>query len=211
MPIAVNSCRRAGAVTVTPASMALANARHWLAALAVMIGVFAGTPAVRAEAPATYMQRVANELVTAARTNSPQAFAAVIRRHADIPHIGMSSLGSYARVLAATDRPTYFSGLISFIARYAATNSPKYPVASAVAMAQTTEDSNGVYVDSRITLRSGENYDVRWWLVRSGASFKVRDAQVVGFWMSPFLKNLFENYIGENGGNPKALVVALNR
>ena len=157
------------------------------------------------------MQRVANELVTAARGGSQQAFAAVIRRHADVPHIGMSSLGTYARVLATTDRPSYFSGMVNFIARYAAKEAPKYPVASAIAMSQTTEDKDGVYVDSRVTLRSGETYDVRWWLVRNGASFKVRDAQVAGFWMSPFLKNLFENYIGENGGNPKALVVALNR
>jgi phospholipid transport system substrate-binding protein len=39
----------------------------------------------------------------------------------------------------------------------------------------------------------------------------VRDAQVIGFWMTSFLDNLFQNYISENGGNPKALVVALNR
>jgi phospholipid transport system substrate-binding protein len=39
----------------------------------------------------------------------------------------------------------------------------------------------------------------------------VRDAMVVGFWMTPFLKKLFEDYIAENGGNPSALVAALNR
>lgn len=211
MPLALHAGRRPGVPSRSLAVQGLADPRRWLAAFAVALGLLGSVHPARAEAPATYMQRVANELVTASRTNSQQAFAAVIRRHADIPHIGMSSLGSYARVLPSTDRPSYFSGLINFIARYAATNSPKYPVASAVAMSQTTEDSSGVYVDSRITLRSGETYDVRWWLVRSGASFKVRDAQVVGFWMSPFLKNLFENYIGENGGNPKALVVALNR
>lgn len=183
-----------------------------LAAAGALLAVLTLAPLpARAEAPATYMQRVANELVTASRAGSQQAFAAVIRRHADVPHIGMTSLGSYARVLPAADRPSYFSGMVNFIARYAAKEAPKYPVATAVALAQTTEDKDGVYVDSRITLRSGESYDVRWWLVRSGASFKVRDAQVAGFWMSPFLKNLFENYIGENGGNPKALVVALNR
>ncbi len=211
MPFARHAARRSSALSHSATVLTLVDPRSWVAALAMVLGLFGSIDPVRAEAPATYLQRVANELVTASRTNSQQAFAAVIRRHADIPHIGMSSLGTYARVLPSTDRPSYFSGLISFIARYAATNSPKYPVASAVAMSQTTEDSNGVYVDSRITLRSGESYDVRWWLVRSGASFKVRDAQVVGFWMSPFLKNLFENYIGENGGNPKALVVALNR
>ena len=60
-------------------------------------------------------------------------------------------------------------------------------------------------------MKTGETYDVRWLVVRRGDGFKVRDAQVMGFWSSPFLKNLFENYISENGGNPKALVVALNR
>lgn len=183
----------------------------WLASLGLLTAFIIAAGPARAEAPATYMQRVANELVAASRTGAAANFAAVIRRHADVPHIGISSLGSYARALAAMDRPSYFSGMVSFIARYAATNAPKYPVASAIMLSQTTEDSGGVYVDSRITLRSGETYDVRWWLVRSGASFKVRDAQVAGFWMSPFLKSLFENYIGENGGNPKALVIALNR
>jgi hypothetical protein len=29
--------------------------------------------------------------------------------------------------------------------------------------------------------------------------------------MTPFLKKLFEDYIAENGGNPSALITALNR
>jgi phospholipid transport system substrate-binding protein len=34
---------------------------------------------------------------------------------------------------------------------------------------------------------------------------------VMGFWASTTLDNLFQNYITENGNNPRALVVALNR
>ena len=179
-------------------------------ALAAIIALFASGPA-RAEAPATFMQRVANELVAAARSGSQVAIASVIRRHADVASIGTYSLGSYAGVLPASERASYYAGMVSFIARYAAKEAPKYPVASAVMLGQTEEDKSGAYVDSRVTLRDGTTYDVRWWLVRRGASFKVRDAQVLGFWMSPFLKDLFEKYIGENGGNPRALVVALNR
>lgn len=182
-----------------------------LAAIAAMFVVVAASGAARAEAPATFMQRVANELVAATRSGSQVAIASVIRRHADVASIGTYSLGSYAGVLPASERPSYYSGMISFIARYAAKEAPKYPVASVVVLSQTDEDKNGAYVDSRVTLRSGDTYDVRWWLVRRGSSFKVRDAQVLGFWMSPFLKDLFEKYIGENGGNPRALVVALNR
>ena len=30
--------------------------------------------------------------------------------------------------------------------------------------------------------------------------FKVRDVSILGFWMTPFQKRLFENYIEEHGG-----------
>ena len=58
--------------------------------------------------------------------------------------------------------------------------------------------------------RPVDAYDVRWLVVRRDGVYKVRDAQVIGFWMTSFLDNLFQNYISENGGNPKSLVVALN-
>lgn len=205
----------ASAAAIRPADLSFARTqltRSLLAMAALVAALLSGAEAARAEAPATYLQRVANELIAASRKGgSQQAFASVIRKHADVPYIGMASLGDYARGLAPTDRPSYFSGLVNFIGRYAASQAPKYPVASAIVTSQTAEDKNGVYVDSRVTLASGDYYDVRWWLVRSGASFKVRDAQVAGFWMSPFLRSYFEDYIGNNGGNPKALVVALNR
>ena len=40
--------------------------------------------------------------------------------------------------------------------------------------------------------------------------YKIRDAQVVGFWLTPFQRNLFRDYVRENGGNVNALVFALN-
>jgi phospholipid transport system substrate-binding protein len=165
----------------------------------------------RAEAPSAYMQRVANELVAASRTGSQAAFAATIRNHADVPSIGLNALGSYARVLPRSDRPIYYNGMINFIARYAAKEAPKYPIARFIITAQSQDDARGTYVDSHITLASGDAYDVRWLVVKRDGVFKVRDAQVIGFWMTSFLDNLFQNYISENGGNPKALVVALNR
>ncbi len=163
------------------------------------------------EPPARYMQRVAKELMTAARSGSQVSFATAVRSHADVPSIGLYSLGSHARSLPQAERPTYFTGMVNFIARYAAKEAPKYPLASAVVTGQTEETKTGVYVDTKVTLTSGTSYDVRWWLVRRGTTWKIRDAEVLGFWMSPFLKDLFEKYINENGGNPRALVIALNR
>lgn len=180
------------------------------AAMAVALLIATALPAF-AEHPTAFMQRVANELIAAQRAGGGAAFAAVLRKHADVGWIGQSALGSYAHRLATAERPNYYNGLIKFVSNYAAKEAPKYMVNRATVMSATEEGGTGVYVDTTIELKGGEQYDVRWWLGRNGTTFKVRDAQVVGFWMSPFLKNLFENYITENGGNPQALIVALNR
>lgn len=180
------------------------------AALSLLI-LIAGAATARAESPAAYMQRVANQLIAAQRSGSESDYATVLRSHADVPTIAINALGSYAQSLAKSDRPAYYAGMINFIARYAAKEGPKYPVARAIMVGQTQETANGIYVDSRITLKSGDTYDVRWRLVRRGGVFKVREAEVIGFEMTTFLNTLFQNYISENGGNPRTLVIALNR
>ena len=168
-------------------------------------------PVVRREGPAGFMKRVGNELLAASRSGSTAQFAMVLNSNADIPSIGISALGEYARSLPKTDRPIYYNGMINFIARYASKEAPKYPVARFIVTAQSKDDPRGTYIDSRITLASGDGYDVRWLVVKRGDTYKVRDAQVIGFWMTSFLDNLFQSFISDNGGNPKALVVALNR
>jgi phospholipid transport system substrate-binding protein len=168
-------------------------------------------PVVRRESPAGFMKRVGNELLAASRSGSATQFAMVLNSNADIPSIGLSALGDYARSLPKNDRPVYYNGMINFIARYASKEAPKYPVARFIVTAQSKEDARGTYVDSRLTLADGSGYDVRWLIVKRGTTYKVRDAQVIGFWMTSFLDNLFQNYISENGNNPRALVMALNR
>jgi phospholipid transport system substrate-binding protein len=184
-------------------------ARALIAAMALVMS--AGLAA--AESPAAYMQRVANELVAASRSGSgsAQAFATALRSHADLPSIGLTALGSYAQKLPKSDRPAYYTGMVNWIARYAAKEAPKYPVARAVVTGQSAATGASAYVDTRITLRSGESYDVRWKIVKRGSVYKVREAEIIGFEMTSFLNTLFQNYISENGGNPKALVIALNR
>ena len=169
------------------------------------------TGAARAETASGFMQRASSELIAANHAQSPGAFVAALRRYGDIPAIGITALGTYAGSLPRPDRPLYYNGMVNFIARYAAKESGKYQVSKATILGQTQEDARGAEVETRVELRSGETYDVRWQLVRSGASFKIRDAQVLGFWMTPFLANLFQNYIAENGGSSKALIMALNR
>jgi phospholipid transport system substrate-binding protein len=156
------------------------------------------------------MNKVANELLSASRSKSPALVAAVVHRYADTGYIGSYSLGNYRSQLTPTDRPGYLSGMVRFIGRYTATEAPKYPVAS-YRVTGSLRTAQGIMVDSVITLRDGSNYDVRWLLSQKGNTYRVRDAMVYGFWMTPFLRKLFENYIAENGGHVRALVAVLSR
>lgn len=164
-----------------------------------------------AEQPAKFMQRVANELIRATRTGSSVAIGKVISNYADVYSIGLSALGRYASRMKRSDRPAYHRGLTKFVARYAANESPKYPVARAIMTSQSKGGRNVFYVDSRVILKGGQSYDVRWVLFKRGARYKVRDAEVIGMRASTFLDSLFQKYIGDNGGNPRALVAALNK
>jgi phospholipid transport system substrate-binding protein len=199
-------------MTTVHQRLPLAGAASWIKAVAFVAALLVtGIGSAAAETPAAYMQRVANQLIEAQKSGTEGDFATVIRSHADVPTIALTALGSYAQSLSKSDRPAYYAGMINFISRYAAKEAPKYPVLRAIMVGQTKETANGIYVDSRISLRSGENYDVRWRIVRRGSVFKVRDAEIIGFEMTSFLNNLFQNYISENGGNPRTLVIALNR
>lgn len=185
---------------------------RWTQTLTMVLAwtAFVAAPARAADPAVQFMEKVANELLSSTRSGSPALIASVIHRYGDTGYIGSYSLGSYRGKLKAEDRPGYLAGMVRFIGRYAATESPKYPVAT-YKITGSLQGSQGTMVDSVITLRDGSNYDVRWLLAKQGGGYRVRDAMVYGFWMTPFLKKLFENYIAENGGNVNALVVALNR
>jgi len=194
---ATSSIERGGQAQAAPNATAPATAKT-------------DTAPARKESPAAYMKRVGNDLLLASRSGSASQIAMVLNANADVASIGLNALGDYARSLSKNDRPIYYNGMVNFIARYAAKEAPKYPIARFIITAQSQDDARGTYVDSHITLATGDAYDVRWLVVRRDGAYKVRDAQVIGFWMTSFLDNLFQNYISENGGNPKSLVVALN-
>ncbi len=171
---------------------------------------FALATPVSAESPTRFMQRVANKLISAQRNGSRAAFAQVIRSHADLSTIGLYSLGQYRKRLRREDRQPYFSGVVNFMAQYVSGEAPKYPVVKAVVIGRTKETRRGLHVDSVISLRDGSSYDVRWWLIRRGSTYKVGDAEVLGFSGLAQLKRLFEGFLQQNNGNPRKLVARLN-
>lgn len=188
-----------------------AGLRRWVMAATIGLLSLAASAAAHAETAAAFMQRVSSDLIAANHGQSATGFSAAIRRYGDVPTIGLGALGQYAGALPKNDRPLYYNGLINFMARYAAKNSGKYRVAKATILGQSEEDARGASVETRVTLSTGESYDVRWKLVRSGGSFKIRDAEVLGFSMTPLIGKTFQDYLAENNGSSKALIIALSR
>lgn len=185
------------------------------ASLAVLIGflaIVASAQAARADdAAVKFMRRAAAALINAQKQGTQSSFKRVVQRYGHVPAIGLYALGNYRRGLRQGDKRSYYRGLARFIGRYAAKESPKYRVARVKFAPNSVRDGRSVLVDSQVILKDGTTYDVRWMLIPNRRTFKVRDAQVLSFWVSPFLQRLFENYISENGGRVGNLVIALNR
>lgn len=157
-----------------------------------------------------FMRRAANSLIMAQRKGAPEAFQTAVRKYGHVPEIGLYALGDYRAGLPRRHRRVYYTGLAKFIGRYAASESPKYPVKRVTFAPIAIRNGRAVMVDSRVYIKGASYYNVRWMLVKSRGVFKIRDAQVLGFWISPFLQTLFQNYIRDNGGQVGALVTALN-
>ncbi len=183
-----------------------------LAGLLVVVVLACSAGGARAADPAiVFLDRVAKEAILAARSQSPSALQGVIARYADAPAIGAYALGDYRARLEPADREAYNAGMMRFIGRYAATEAPKYPVLRVTFAPDVRQTRAGIIVDSTIVMQDGGNYDVAWLLTRSGTGYRIRDAQVMSFWLTSFLKKLFEDYIGQNNGSVKALVLVLQR
>lgn len=183
----------------------------YMALMAVLACAIAPATALAEDKAVAFMRSAANALIAAQRQGSPESFQRVIARYGHVPEIGLYALGDFRSGLQRRQRSTYYQGLARYIGRYAALEGPKYPVARVTFKPHATADGRAIYVDSQVHLRDGSVYDVRWMLVQNRGTFKVRDAQVLGFWVSPFLQNVFLDYIRKNGGRVDALVIALNR
>lgn len=180
--------------------------------LALCVLISFSVPDAQAKGPAVkYMERVARELVKAGRLSSRSAFYKSILRYADTRHIGTYSLGIYLPNLKSGRKKAYYEGVRRFVARYFATQSRKYHVSKVVIGSTERKSGRSVLVDSKIHLASGTKYKVIWKLRKSGKGYQIQDARVLGFWLTPFLRSAFVNYVKKHGGNVEKLIVALKR
>lgn len=194
---------------------AIARGNRFGRAALIALAAATWTPALTSaslaasDRPASYVRTVTKEIMAAVRSGSPYTMAKVIRRHGDLPDISLYSLGSYRKGLPRNRRTSFYDGVARFMARYFVAQSKLYPVAKIEVVSPSTRADWGHKVDSRFTLRNGDTYTVRWLIVPRGKGYKIRDANLLGFWLTPFQKRLFEDYIDEHGGKVTALLAVL--
>ena len=180
------------------------------AALAAAIVLAQPGPAdASSDRAASFIRSVTKQVLAAVRSGSPYTMANVVRRHGDLPYISLYSLGYYRNHLPKSRRTSYYDGVARFMARYFIAQSRVYPVSRIDVYTPSVRGDEGYKVDSRFTLRNGDTYTVRWLVVRKGKGFKIRNASLLGFWLTPFQKRLFEGYISEHGGKVTALLAVL--
>ena len=167
--------------------------------------------ASRSKDPAVvFMKKVSKELMSAVRSGKKRNLERVIRRYADLAAIGQYSLGDYKRKLSRRYHSTYYRGVAKFMARYFMDQSKKYNVVGAKVESPSFVENGETIVDTQVRLRDGTVYEVQWRLTSYRRSYKIRDIRVLGFWLVPYQRDLFNNFVDEQGGNVNALVIALN-
>ncbi len=201
-------------------SVAINAGRAWRTSLvlAFIIGLWAAAPlsgrdanAQSADPAVRYMDGVAKELIGASRTRSAATLQSVILRHADLTYMGGQGLGEFGNQLGPAEKQAYFTGMTRWMSRYAIGEAQKYQISHVTFQPAARPAKYGLMVDSTVHMKDGASYDVAWMLAKNGSTYRVRDAQVLTFWMTGQLNRLFTGYINENGGQAKALVLALNR
>jgi phospholipid transport system substrate-binding protein len=157
-----------------------------------------------------FMRQVGKDLLAAHRQGTVPAFLRVVQRYADVPEISSHALGKYNDKLQNGQRSKYQRGVATYMARYFALQSRDYTVAKYEVGEAKVDGNKDVIVETKVYLMTGQMYNVSWRLVWKGGKYKVRDAKVLGFWLTNFQRNDFTSYLDKRNGDISKLIVALN-
>lgn len=187
--------------------------RTFLAGLmsaAAMPGLATSSALAAGEHPSvTYMKQVAKDLLAAHRQATVPAFLRVVQRHAAIADISGYVLGKYSGNLQSSQRAKYQKGVATYMARYFAMQSHDVTIAKYEIGDAQVDPNKDVIVDSKVYLVTGQTYSVGWKLIWQGGRYKVRDAKVLGFWLTSFQKSDFVSFLDKRNGDINKLITAL--
>jgi len=166
--------------------------------------VFAATSAE------SYVAKVGNGVIAAARANSVSQFRSLLKSNADIAAIAIYSLGPYRKSLTNDVKAEYYSLVENYIARVFQQYAKK--LAGQGLEVQGTKDAgDSVLVKSVLNMGGGGSVPVTWRLVKRGSSFRIFDVNVDGIWLASTQKTNFVSVLKKNNGQISALLDYLRK
>ncbi|MGE3873793.1 MAG: phospholipid-binding protein MlaC [Parvibaculaceae bacterium] len=172
---------------------------------------FAPTLAMAAATAAeSYVSKVGNGVIAAARANSVSQFRSLLKANADIAAIAIYSLGPYRKSLTNDVKAEYYGLVENYIAKVFQQYAKK--LAGQGLEVQSTKDAgDSVLVKSVLNMGGGGSMPVTWRLVKRGNSFRIFDVNVDGIWLASTQKTNFVAVLKKNNGQISALLDYLRK
>ncbi len=166
--------------------------------------------AFAASSAESYVNKVGNGVIAAARANSVGQFRSLLKANADIPAIAVYSLGPYAKGLTSDLKAEYYGLVEDNIAKVFVQNAKKL-AGQGLEVKGTQERSDSVLVKSILNMGGGGTVPVTWRLVKRGGGFRIFDVNVDGIWLANAQKTDFVSVLKKNNGQITALLDYLRK
>jgi phospholipid transport system substrate-binding protein len=172
-----------------------------LAAAAAALGARTAAASTAAE---DYVTRIAQDVMNLANRGQKgpalQAkFAALMNRYVNLRAIADYALGPYAKKLPPGKRDEFYR----LVSNYAAALFVYYVDdfrGTELQIVSTNKQGKFTVIQSEIT-GSGGREQVRWRLVPSGGSFRVKDVNIKGVWLTIAMKDRFSKVLKSSKGD----------
>ena len=178
--------------------------RRLFMSLAVPLAL-APSLAFAASSAESYVSKVGNGVIAAARNNSVSQFRSLLRANADIAAIAIYSLGPYRKSLTNDVRAEYYGLVEGYIAKVFQQNAKKL-AGQGLEVKDTKDAGDSVLVRSFLNFGGGSGTPVTWRLVKRGGGYRIFDVNVDGIWLASTQKTNFVSVLKKNNGKMSALL-----
>ncbi len=161
--------------------------------------------AFAASAAESYVSKVGNGVIAAARNNSVSQFRSLLKANADIAAIAIYSLGPYRKSLTNDVKSEYYGLVENYIARVFQQNAKKL-AGQGLETKGSKDAGDSVLVKSVLNFGGSGSVPVTWRLVKRGGGFKIFDVNVDGIWLASTQKTNFVAVLKKNNGDMSALL-----
>lgn len=182
-----------------------------LAAGIATLAIASPTTSASAATPAeSFVLRVGNGVLAAARSRSVGKFRALLTSNAAISSIAIYSLGPYRKKLPAARKREYYGLVARHISKVFATHSAKL-AGQSLTISSSRSSGRSTIVKSKVRYPSGKISNVTWRLLKTGGRYKIFDVNVQGIWLAGTQKTDFTSVLRHNRGDINALFKYLKR